>query len=105
PRFDRYVAALTARAGEPARWEVATALSALVDPTEDVCVHPKFFGLQLKAIGLQATVGARPTGAAYARLLIVARDIAKKLTEQDEVPRDLLDVHDFMRMTLKSVPK
>jgi hypothetical protein len=104
-RFDRYVAALTARAGEPARWEVATALSAIVNPKDDVCVHPKIFGLQLKAIGLQSVVGARPGGATYARLLAVARDVAKKLDEQGEQPRDLLDIHDFMRITLKPAVK
>ncbi len=105
PRFDRYVAALAAYSGEPARWEIATALSAVVYPTEHMCVHPMVFRLQLKAVGSRETAAARPSSAAYKRLLAVSRIIAKKLTEQGEVPRDLLDVHDFIRSTLKAAPK
>jgi hypothetical protein len=105
PRFDRYVGALGAYSGEPARWEIATALSAAVHPAEQVCVHPAVLRQQLKAIGSPSTVAARPTSAVYARLLAVARAISKKLTAQGEVPRDLLDVHDFMRVTLKAAAK
>lgn len=104
-RFDRYVAALGAYTGEPARWEIATALSALVLPAEHICVHPSVFRLQLKAMGSRATAAVRPTGAAYARLLVVTRAIAKKLTDHGEAPRDFLDVHDFIRTTLKPVAK
>jgi hypothetical protein len=44
---------------------------------------------------------AKPTGAEYIRTLAVARLVAKKLADQGEVTRDLLDVVDFMRLTLK----
>jgi hypothetical protein len=104
-RFDRYVAALAAHSGEPTRWEVATALSALVHPTEHLCVNPAVLRQQLKAIGSRATAPARPTSAGYTRLMAVARAVAKKLTEQGDVPRDMLDVHDFMRITLKAPAK
>jgi hypothetical protein len=104
-RFDRYVAALAAYSGEPTRWEMATALSAVVHPSEHICIHPMNFRLQLKAAGSRETIATRPNCAAYTRLLAVARVIAKKLGDQNELPRDLLDIHDFIRATLKPAPK
>lgn len=105
PRFDRYVAALAAYSNEPTRWEMATALSAVGHPAEHVCVHPVDFRLQLKVAGSRETIAARPNGAGYTRLLAVARAIARKLTDHNEVPRDLLDVHDFIRVTLRPASK
>ncbi|HEY5958591.1 MAG TPA: hypothetical protein VIV60_18650 [Polyangiaceae bacterium] len=105
-RLDRFLAALAAYSGEPARWEMATALSALVHPSEHVCVHPSPFRQQFKIIGSPGTLpAAKPSGAAYNRVLAATRNIAAKLAEQGEVLRDLLDVHDFIRVTLKAVPK
>jgi len=104
-RFDRYVTTLAAYLGEPARWEISTAISALVHPTEHVCVHPTVFRLQIKVTGSRSTAAARPTSAGYTRLLIVTRVVAKKLIENDESARDLLDVHDFIRLTLKPPSK
>jgi hypothetical protein len=104
-RFDRYVATQAAYSGEPTRWELATALSAVVYPTEHMCIHPTVFRLQLKAAGSRETGAAQPSSAGYTRRLALTRVIAKKLAEQGEVPRDLLDVHDFIRITLKAAPK
>jgi hypothetical protein len=104
-RFDRYVATLAAYLGEPARWEIATAIPALVHPSEHVCVHPTVFRSQIKVTGSRSTAAARPTSAGYTRLLIVTRVVAKKLFENDESARDLLDVHDFIRLTLKAPSK
>src|SRR5882724_5802707 len=87
-RFERYVAALAGFFGEPARWEIATALSALVHPTELVCVQPTIFRQQLKATGSRGTVAARPSSAAYTRLLVVTRFVGGQLAGQDEEPRD-----------------
>lgn len=101
-RFDRIVAALAAYTGEPAHWEIATALSASVNPVDHVCIHPTVFRRQFKIIGSPGTVlAAKPTGAGYSRVLAATRVVAKKLAEQGETPRDLLDVHDFIRITLK----
>jgi len=104
-RFDRYLGALTAYYGEPARWEIATALSALVHPTDHVCVQPSVFRQQFKATGSPGTVGARPTNAAYAKLLTIARFVGTQLTGQGETARDLLDVLDFIRIALKPPAK
>ena len=101
-RFDRFVAALAAHTGGPAYWEIATALSAVVYPTDHMCVQPAVIRKQLKTIcSPGAAPAAKPSGAEYNRVLAVARVVTKKLGEQGEVPRDLLDVLDFMCLSLK----
>jgi hypothetical protein len=104
-RFARYLAALAGFFGEPARWEIATAPSALVNPTEHVCVQPAIFRQHFKTTGSRAAVAARPTSAAYTRLLAVARSVSGQLVGEGEAPRDLLDVRDFMQVACKPLPK
>jgi hypothetical protein len=104
-RFDRYLGALAEFYGEAARWEIATALSAIVHPTEHVCVQPAVFRQHFKATGTRGTLPTRPSKSAYAKLLVVARFVGTQLTGQGETPRDLLDVLDFIRIGLKPPPK
>jgi hypothetical protein len=103
-RFDRFLAAFTAAFGAPPRWELATALSAVVHPTEHVCVESTTFKKQLKAATHRAAP-VQPSGSAYASFLGVVRLIANKLSEHGELPRDLFDVRDFITLTLKPLPK
>jgi hypothetical protein len=105
PRFDRFHAAFSAAFGDYPRWEFATALSAIVHPTEHVCIEPTAFRKQLKASSSRRSVAVQPSSSGYNTLLNLARSIGNKLTEQGEVPRDLLDVRDFIVMTLKPIPK
>ena len=103
-RLDRFVAAYETAFKKPPRWETATALLALVFPGEHVLVEMAPFRKQLKALGGKGTMVTRPSGPAYARCTNAARVIASKLAESGEVPQDLLDVHDFIRFTLKTKP-
>jgi hypothetical protein len=100
-RFGAYLVALTAAFGQPPHWELATALCALVHPTEHLCVDPTLLRKQLKASSSRRTVPAQPSSAGYASSLAIARLVASKLTEQGETPRDLLEVRDFVAFTLK----
>lgn len=103
-RFNRYLSTLTAALGQPARWEIATALSALIHPTQHVCVEPFAFRQQLKAFS-RSSAGAKPSGVGYTRFLSVSRLIANRLAERGELPRDLLDVRDFICTALKPASK
>jgi hypothetical protein len=67
-----------------------------------VLVDLASFRKQLKLLGAKGTLPKNPNGAGYLRCLNGARLVASKLTEQGEVPQDLLDVHDFIRFTLKA---
>jgi hypothetical protein len=104
-RFDRFCSAFAVAFGAPPRWELATALSAVVHPTEHVCVEPTTFKKQMKATGSRRPVAVQPSAAAYASLLAMVRLTANKLSEHGELPRDLFDVRDFITLTLKPAPK
>ena len=103
-RIDRFVAAYETTFHRAPRWETATAINALVFPGEHILVDLASFRKQLKALGAKGTLPPRPTGVAYLRCANAARVIASKLAENGEVPTDLLDVHDFVRFTLKPKP-
>lgn len=103
-RIDRFVAAYETTFHRAPRWETATALPALVFPADHVLVDVAAFRKQLKALGAKGTLPPRPTGAAYARCANAARVIASKLAENGEVPQDMLDVHDFVRFSMKPKP-
>jgi hypothetical protein len=103
-RFDRFVAAFTSAFGTYPRWELATALSAVMHPADHVCVEPTTFRKQLKTISTRS-VAVQPNSAAYGTFLGIARLVANKLAEQGEVPRDLFDARDFIVTTLKPSPK
>ncbi|HEY3499184.1 MAG TPA: hypothetical protein VGK73_31050 [Polyangiaceae bacterium] len=104
-RFDRFVSTFTAALGAQPGWELATALSAVVHPLDHVCVEAAMFKKQLKLVSAQRSVSARPSGSGYATFLSVARLIANKLTEQGEMPRDLMDVRGFIVFTRKPAPE
>ncbi len=104
-RFDRFCAAFTVALGEPPRWALATALSAVVHPTKHVCVEPISFNRQMKASSSHRPVAPRPNGSGYASFLSIVRLIAHKLSEHGELPRDLFDVRDFIMLTSKPAPK
>jgi hypothetical protein len=101
-RVDRFVAAYETAFRRSPRWETATALLALVFPREYVLVDITSFRKQLKALGSKGSLPARPAGASYSRCVNIAGIVSAKLTENGEVAQDLLDVHDFIRFTLKA---
>jgi hypothetical protein len=101
-RVDRFAVAFETAFRRPPRWETTTGLLALVSPDSQVLVDVAVFRKQLKLLGAKGTVPKSATGAGYVRCLNAARIVAGKLTEQGEVPQDLLDVHDFIRFTVKA---
>jgi hypothetical protein len=99
-RLDRFIAAYESAFRNPPSWEATTAVSALTSPVEHVLVAPALFRKQLKALARTGTFGARPSGVAYTRCLTMAQALANLLAARGEVPRDMLDVHDFIRETV-----
>ncbi len=104
-RFDAWVSALQGAFGEAPRWELATAPSGVFHPREHVCVETAAFKKQLKACGGRTAASPLPNSAGYAAFLSVARLLANQLASHGEVPRDLLDVRDFVVVSLKPAPK
>jgi hypothetical protein len=101
-RVDRFSVAFETSFRRPARWETTTGLLALVSPDSHVLVDLPSFRKQLRILGSKGTLPQSPNGAGYVRCVNAARILASKLTEQGEAPQDLLDVHDFIRFTLKA---
>jgi hypothetical protein len=101
-RVDRFSLAFEAAFGRPPRWETPTGLLTLVFPDSHVLVDLPSFRKQLKILGSKGTLPQSPTGPAYLRCVNAAKIVASKLTENGEAPRDLLDVHDFIRFTCKA---
>ena len=104
-RFDGFLSAFNGAYGEGARWELATAVIAVYAPNEHICVHPAAFKQQVKVMGGRGSAPARASAAGYTRFLSVARLVFNKLREQNQEPRDLLDVYDFIRLTSGAAPK
>jgi hypothetical protein len=84
-----------------ASWQLATALPALVFPAQHVCVRPSSFREQAKFMAPRLPVPKLPGGASYSRLLSMATAVSARLVDRGEQPRDLMDVHDFIRLTTR----
>jgi hypothetical protein len=96
-RFDRWVSVYLSVFGESPSWQLATILPALLSPVDHLLVDVSSFRRQLTILKRPSALGGRPSGAAYLRCVSAARSVANLLAAHGQVPRDLLDVHDFIR--------
>lgn len=99
-RFGKFLETLTEATGSAPSWQLATALGALVHPEAHVCVRATTFREQAKSMAPRLDVKNVPSAAAYERLVAMAKSVHDKLKAHDLAPRDLMDVYDFMRVTL-----
>jgi hypothetical protein len=99
-RFERLVAALTQHRRSAPAWQLATALPALFAPEQHICVRPTTFREQAKWMAPRLVLPTTPSGAIYVRLADMARAVKTALEREKLHPRDLMDVYQFMVMTL-----
>lgn len=99
-RFERFVAALTQHRRPGPSWQLATALHALYSPEHHICIKPTTFREQAKWMAPRLVLPATPSGTIYVRLADMARAVKTALEREGQSPRDLMDVHNFMVMTL-----
>ncbi len=104
-RFDRLSSTFERAFRRVAGWQVATALPALVHPHEHVCVRLASFREQAKWMAPRLTIPKMPTAQSYLRLQSMAKTICNRLTDVGENPRDLIDVHEFVRLTTRPAAK
>lgn len=90
--------------GKP-NWALVTGPLALLHPDEHITVQPKAFREQAKWMAPRLTLHHQPDGAQYERLRRMALRLRNQLVERDMAPRDLMDVFDFMVLSLKPVKK
>jgi len=96
-RFNRMVREL----GPAGSWQLVTALGAMVHPAQHCCVRLRSHTLQGKMLLSEFRVSKRPQGKDYRRFRHVTRAVHDELVEAGFVPRDNLDVYDFMWETLR----
>jgi hypothetical protein len=99
-RFERLVAALSHHRGPAPTWQLVTALPALMWPDQHVCVRPTTFRDQAKWMAPRLVLSNTPSGAMYMRLADMARAVQTSLERAGLAPQDLIDVHQFMVMSL-----
>jgi hypothetical protein len=99
-RFEQFVRACDVWKSRPPTWELVTAPAALVHPTEHFCVQPAALLEQARVLDLPLALGVRPTADGYRAALATARGLRESCLERGLKPTDLLDIHDFVRLTL-----
>jgi hypothetical protein len=99
-RFERFIAALTQHRQPGPTWQLATALPALFAPDQHICVRVTTFREQAKWMAPRLVLTSTPSGALYMRLADMARAVKTALEREGLVPRDLMDVHNFMVVSL-----
>ncbi len=81
-------------------WQLVTTLPALVHPDKHIAVRPSRFREQAKYMAPRVTLANVPDANVYGRVLGMVSIIKDRLTEAGLVPTDLVDVHDFVCLTL-----
>ena len=87
--------------GPATSWQLLTAPLALLAPHKHMCVRPSVFGVQGRIVMPRFTPPKRAGEAAYQRYIEVAHMVEDELRELGHPPTDLLDLHDFVWMTLR----
>jgi hypothetical protein len=93
-------AALITAQGPASSWQILTAPLSLLAPQEHICVRPNAMMSQGKIVMLRFTA-PKLTEAGYQRYLDIAKFVQRELTQLGHAPHDMLDLHDFMAVTLR----
>lgn len=99
-RLARYLAVLGDNPGERVTWPLATALTALVHPTEHAFVKPSVVRREAHWLAPSLPYDAAPSAELYARMLTVMVGVKGRLERAGHKPRDLFDVTDFLALPL-----
>ncbi len=82
-------------------WQLITALPALAHPNEHVCVRPSVFKEQAKMVKPKMKAGTKPKASDYGQYLEVMAVVLDELKAAGREPRDMLDVAQFVWITLR----
>jgi hypothetical protein len=92
--------ALVTAQGPANSWPILTAPLSLLAPHKHICVRPNALLTQGKIVMLRFTA-PKLTEAGYQRYLEVVRFVQDELAQRGHAPGDMLDLHDFMAITLR----
>jgi hypothetical protein len=97
--FIRWMAKLAGRRG--LSWPVATFFAAVAQPTYHICIRPTSCKVQAVWMAPKLKLKRQADAEQYQQLLAMTAAVEAKLREAGFQPRDLMDVYDFMWITLK----
>ncbi len=101
-RLGRWISAIAvATSSRSTTWALATAPLALVHPEEHVCVRYSSFSAQGASMVPPYDPGRVASPGDYEGAQAVARRVRDRLVEEGLSPEDMLDVYDFMWVTLR----
>lgn len=100
-RMQRFIDTLTRMTGKPPRWQMATALPALIDPQTFAWIRPSAIREQAKSVAPGWKLKNRASGRDYTQACAVVRHVARQLCDEGMAPNDLMDVTDFIWTTLR----
>jgi len=98
--FERLVASLDSSKRTPS-WPLVTAFGALVHPHRHICIRPSVFLQQARVLRHGTTLHRRPTYDQYELMRKLVEDVTEQLHSRHHPPRDWMDVHDFVWMTMR----
>ncbi|MEM7154618.1 MAG: hypothetical protein AAF799_17350 [Myxococcota bacterium] len=101
PRFDEYCRTLLEAGRKQLSWPLTSAIPALVQPEAHVAVRPTLLAKQAQWAYPRLRYSSKPEGRVYTRILTMCRTVRDTLTNANHVPKDMLDVYDFMLVTLR----
>lgn len=100
-KFDELCRLLLEAGRKQLSWPLVTAVPAVVRPGAHVAVRPTVLAKQAQWAHPRLRFASKPDGKAYARILAMAQTVRDSLTGAGYPPKDLLDVYDFMLVTLR----
>lgn len=98
--FDTFLRELSRHSRGSCTWPLMTAMPALLDPEHHVCIHPRF-GAQAKILSRTARPPKAPSGRGYVQFVQMVEDARDRLRADGLQPVDLMDVREFIALTLK----
>lgn len=98
--FTGWIGALRS-AGVTPNWAVATALRAVVHPERHVAVRPTALRKQFGLLGTSVLPSKKPSAASYEHCRKTLQNLRTQLCDLGQAPKDMLDVYDFVWVTLR----
>lgn len=86
-------------------WNLLTGILSLAQPQKHVCIRPSVFEQQAKLMRPAFSSRSRPSWNEYSRFLEIAHEVRDALAERGQPPADMLDVYDFIWVTLRPAEK
>ena len=99
-RFTRWVEYL-ASAGVKPTWPMTTVLPALAFPGEHIAIKPSVFRQEARVVMSGMEYTPTPNANDYERYQRMGKKISQTLVTNDLQPRDMMDVYDFIWLTLR----